>query len=61
MFICTMKRNKRKIVMKNFVFNKINNMGLPFIDKYEVNDGVRVLRFKGSIDAETIPIILKIK
>jgi anti-anti-sigma factor len=47
--------------MARMSFNKINQLNLPFIDKFEEIGNVRILRFKGSIDSGVLPKILKIK
>lgn len=39
----------------------LNNLHLPFIDKYEVRENVRILRFKGSVDSATSSSIPKLK
>lgn len=42
-------------------FDDINKLNLPFVDKYERIANVRVMRFKGPIDDETISQIIKLK
>ncbi len=42
-------------------FDDINELKLPFIDKYEIIGNVRILRFKGPIDSETLPQIISFK
>jgi len=47
--------------MTTLSFKSINQLQLPFIDKFEEVRNVRILRFKGSIDSKIVPEILKIK
>ena len=47
--------------MDRILFNRINQLKLPFIDTFEEISNVRILRFKGSIDCTVLPKILKMK
>ena len=40
---------------------EINQLNLPFLDKMEIKDNVRILRLKGVMDHDTLPKILKIR
>lgn len=42
-------------------FHSINLLHLPFIDTFEEIRNIRILRFKGALDSNTVPEILRIK
>jgi anti-anti-sigma factor len=49
------------LVMAKVTFDYINQLNLPFIDKYEIIKNIRVLRFRGSIDSDAVSKILNLK
>jgi anti-anti-sigma factor len=47
--------------MDEFNAEKINKLNLPFLERVEVVEGLRILRFKGSFNHDTIPDIVKMR
>jgi anti-anti-sigma factor len=47
--------------VEEFNAEEINHLNLTFLDDVEVEGNVRILRFKGTLNHDTLPDILKIK
>jgi anti-anti-sigma factor len=52
---------KKRGCMTGISFDSVNLLHLPFVDKFEEIRHVRILRFKGAIDTDILPDILKLK